>query len=154
MIEYSASRQFGSSNRRAAFAYAETHVASGTPDASPHALILMLLDGALSAIGHAQAHIASNNIQEKNAAAAKALRIIEEGLRASLDRTNGGALAQRLDALYDYMARRLLLANLKNDPNGYTEVGKLLREIRSGWEGITADVGSARSAANHAKHVQ
>ena len=154
MIDFSASRQSGSSNRRAAFAYAETNVVSGTLDASPHSLILMLIDGALEAIGQAQAHLASNNTQAKNAAASKALRIIEEGLRASLDRRNGGAIAQRLDGLYEYMTRRMLMANLKNDPSGYAEVGKLLREVRSGWEGIAAEVGGTRSAATLANQVQ
>jgi flagellar protein FliS len=153
MIEYSASRQFGSSNHRAAFAYSETKVVSGTTEAGPHSLILMLIDGALEAIGQAQAHLASHNVQAKNAAVSKTLRIIEEGLRASLDRGNGGAIALRLDQLYDYMARRMLMANLKNDPSGYAEVGKLLREVRSGWEGIAGEVGSNRGAAAEAKHV-
>ena len=154
MIDFSASHQFGPSNRRAAFAYAETNVLSGTPDASPYSLILMLIDGALEAIGQAQAHLASKNTQAKNAAASKALRIIEEGLRASLDHGNGGQLAQRLDVLNDYMARRLLMANLKNDPTGYAEVGKLLREIRLGWEGIATEIGSMRTTETVVKHIQ
>ncbi|MCA3002507.1 MAG: flagellar export chaperone FliS [Rhodocyclaceae bacterium] len=153
MIDFSASHQFGPSKRRAAFAYAETNILSGTLDASPHTLILMLIDGALEAIGQAQAHLASNNTPAKNAAASKALRIIEEGLRASLDRGNGGSIAQRLDELYDYMARRMLLANLKNDPGGYAEVGRLLQQVRSGWVGIVAVVDSTLGAATLANHA-
>jgi flagellin-specific chaperone FliS len=54
MIDFSASHQFGPSKRRAAFAYAETNILSGTLDASPHTLILMLIDGALEAINKHQ----------------------------------------------------------------------------------------------------
>jgi flagellar protein FliS len=154
MIEYSASRNFGAINRRAAFAYAETNVASAAPAASPHELIMMLLDGALAAIGQAQAHIASNNIVEKNAASSKALRILEEGLRASLDRANGGQIAMKLDSLYDYMTRRLLMANLKNDPAGFKEVGCLLAEIRAGWEGIAAAADTKAGRSPMAKQIQ
>jgi flagellar protein FliS len=154
MIDYSASRNFGAVNQRAAFAYAQTNVSSAAPNASPHELIMMLLDGALGAIGQAQAHIASNNIIGKNAASAKALRIVEEGLRASLDRTNGGPIALQLDSLYDYMARRLLMANLKNDPAGFIEVGNLLGEIRAGWEGIASSVDTKRGQAQFAKQIQ
>ncbi len=154
MIEYSSPSRFGSTNRRAALAYAQTNVASGTPDASPHQLILMLLDGALASIGQAQAHIATNNVADKNAAASKALRILEEGLRASLDRGNGGAIAQKLDALYDYMTRRLLMANLKNDVQGFAEVGNLLREIRAGWEGIAAEANAGATTLSATKNIQ
>jgi flagellar protein FliS len=154
MIEYSTQNRFGSTNRRAALAYAQTNVASGTPDASPHQLIMMLLDGALASIGQAQAHIAANNVVEKNAAASKALRILEEGLRASLDRANGGALAMKLDSLYDYMTRRLLMANLKNDASGFAEVGHLLRDIRAGWEGIAAEVNAGTAATSVTRNIQ
>jgi flagellar protein FliS len=154
MIDFSAPRQFSSSNRRAAFAYAETNAVSGTLEASPHSLILMLIDGALEAIGQAQAHLVSNNISAKNMAASKALRIIEEGLRASLDHRNGGAIAQQLDGLYDYMARRMLMSNLKNDPSGYIEVGGLLRVVRSGWEAIAAEVGSTGVDATSENQLQ
>jgi flagellar protein FliS len=154
MIEYSTQNRFGSSNHRAAHAYAQTHVASGTPDATPHQLILMLLDGALASIGQAQSNIAANNIAEKNAASSKALRILEEGLRASLDRGNGGVLAQKLDLLYDYMTRRLLMANLKNDAQGFAEVGDLLRDIRAGWEGIAAEVNAGVSVQSDLKNIQ
>jgi flagellar protein FliS len=70
-----------------------------------------------------------------------------------LDRGNGGSIAQRLDELYDYMARRMLLANLKNDPSGYAEVGRLLQQVRSGWMGIVAEVDGTLGAATLANHA-
>jgi len=154
MIEQYAQRNFGPRNRMAAFAYAQTEVASGAPAANPHTLILMLFDGALAAIGRAQACVGTNNVAEKNAAASKALRILEEGLRASLDRTNGGEIAVRLDTLYDYMTRRLLMANLKNDVEGFAEVGRLLQELRAGWDGISADAAALSPIPAEKKPIQ
>ena len=40
---------------------------------------------------------------------------------------------RRLDALYDYMSRRLLQANLRNDVSALDEVSTLLQKIRASW---------------------
>jgi flagellar protein FliS len=45
----------------------------------------------------------------------------------------------RLAALYDYMAARLLHANLHNDQAALAEVGRLLGEIKTAWEEIADD---------------
>lgn len=54
-------------------------------------------------------------IADKGMAISKAIAIIQEGLRLSLDKDKGGELAANLDALYDYMGHRLLQANLRTD---------------------------------------
>jgi flagellar secretion chaperone FliS len=113
--------------------------------ADPHALVLMLFDGALEAIKHAQGHLAAGRVLEKGQALAKAARIVEEGLKASLDRAAGGALAQQLASLYDYMILRLLQANLRNDRNALAEVDKLLADLRDTWAKIGKQVPSAAS---------
>jgi flagellar protein FliS len=104
--------------------------------ASPHRLILMLYDGAIRAIGDAGAHLAAGRIADKGAAISKAIGIIDEGLKASLDRTKGGAMTEQLHELYDYMNRRLLLASLRNDSGGLVEVAGLLTELRGAWAAI------------------
>lgn len=126
----------------AARTYSAVNFSSGVPNASPHGLILMLLDGAIEALGQAQAYLSAGKIDDKNRAASKALRIIEEGLRASLDRRNGGQLAIRLDTLYEYMNRRTLTASLRNDAAGFGEVARLLLQIRDGWSGIAEAAGA------------
>ncbi|MDP1619631.1 MAG: flagellar export chaperone FliS, partial [bacterium] len=63
--------------------------------------------------------------------------------RASLDKTAGGEIAVSLDALYEYMSNRLLMANLNNDPATLEEVSNLLSQLRDAWEAI----GSPASAA-------
>ena len=72
----------------------------------------------------------------------KAIRIVEEGLKASLDRGAGGALAQQLSTLYDYIALRLLQANLRNDADALAEVTRLLDDLRTAW----AQIGKAGPA--------
>jgi flagellar protein FliS len=110
----------------------ETDVAN----ASPHRLILMLFDGALQAIRQARIHMERNSIAEKGALISKAISIVEEGLHAALDHEVGGELSANLGALYDYCARRLFEANLKNDTQMLDEVAQLLAGLREAWASI------------------
>jgi flagellar protein FliS len=100
--------------------------------ANPHRLIAMLFDGALSRIALAAAHMRRSEIAEKCAQITRAIEIVG-ALRASLDMNVSGGLPQRLDALYDYVSRRLLHANVENDPKVLDEVGGLLRVIADAW---------------------
>lgn len=117
-------------------AYAKVGVETGVMAASPHKLIVMLFDGAVAAVGSALVHMQARNIPEKGKAISKAIEIIENGLRASLDRKAGGQIGENLDALYEYMQHRLLLANLQNDPAILEEVQRLLNELREAWNAI------------------
>ena len=78
----------------------------------------------------------TGDIAGKGEAASKAIQIIEEGLRASLDRDVGGSIALQLDSLYEYMCHRLLMASMGNDPIGFSEVATLLSDLRDAWAGI------------------
>ena len=117
----------------AAKAYARVGLETGVSSADPHRLIMMLYDGAILSISQAQGHLQARNLAGKGEATSKAIQIIEEGLRASLDRKVGGAIAMQLDSLYEYMCHRLLLANVGNDPIGFAEVGRLLSDLRDAW---------------------
>ena len=77
----------------------------------------------------------------KGESLSKAISIISSGLQASLDVNAGGELAQHLYALYDYMSRRLLLANLHNNPEYVEEVAGLLAELSGAWEMIGTAAG-------------
>lgn len=125
-------------NSRGVNAYAKVGLETGVSAASPHKLIVMLYDGALAAIATASAQMAAGNIQEKGKAISKAIQIVDNGLRASLDREAGGDIAANLDALYEYMSGRLLHANLKNDQQALEEVRGLLADLRDTWNQIGA----------------
>jgi len=120
----------------AAQAYARVGVETSVAAANPHRLILMLYDGALRAIAEAETYLEAGNIARKGEAVSRAISIIEEGLKASLDVTHGGVIAGHLHELYDYMSRRLLMSSLKQDPAGLTEVARLLGELRGAWAHI------------------
>src|SRR5690606_27077331 len=62
------------------------------------------------------------------------------GLRGFLDMEKGGEIAEQLENLYEYMERRLLQANLKNDVEILDEVAGLIREVKEGWDGIREEV--------------
>ena len=128
--------------------YAQMGVQTGVESASPHRLIQMLLDGALARIATAGGHLKHGNVAEKGAQISWAMSIIG-GLRGSLNMRDGGELAENLDALYDYVNRRLLEANVKNDLDLLSEAYAVLNEIREGWTAI-ADTPEAQSGLPHA----
>lgn len=128
---------FGSM-KRGVNAYANVGLETNVSAASPHALIVMLYDGALVAVMKALAHMKAGNIAEKGKAVSHAIAIIDNGLRASLDREAGGQIAVSLDSLYDYMSRQLLVANMQNKPEILEEVHRLLADLRGAWTTIGA----------------
>lgn len=117
-------------------AYAKVGLETGVVAASPHKLIVMLFDGALAALATALQHMQTGNIPGKGLSISKAMTIIDSGLRTSLNKEAGGELAQNLDALYEYMSNRLLIANLQNQPEIIEEVQRLLKDLKSAWEAI------------------
>jgi flagellar protein FliS len=131
---------FGSTPK-GANAYAKVGLETGVVASSPHKLIVMLFEGALVAVRAGLVHMKAREIEKKGMAISKAIMIIENGLRASLDKNAGGQIAVSLDSLYDYMARRLMLANVGNKPEMLEEVIALLLDLKTAWDAIgdTAD---------------
>ncbi|AOF18858.1 flagellar export chaperone FliS [Yersinia enterocolitica] len=123
-------------NRSGSQAYATVGLESGVMSASPHQLIVMLFDGAQSALVRARILMNQGDIPAKGAALSKAINIINNGLSAGLNMEKGGELAENLSALYDYMSQRLLHANLHNDEQAITEVLALLENIADAWRQI------------------
>ncbi len=117
-------------------AYQRVGVETGVESADPHKLILMLFEGAQEALAKTRIHIENNEIAEKGQMISKAIMIIDHGLKASLDMNAGGDLAIKLQALYDYMTHRLLVANIQNNLEIVNEVNKLLSELYDAWKKI------------------
>jgi flagellar protein FliS len=120
-------------------AYNQVRIETSVPEANPHQLILMLYDGAIHALGLATQGLKSGDTPKKGRAISNALDIISQGLQASLKIEEGGELAERLNALYDYMCNRLLFANLKNDLAAIEEVTGLLMNLRGAWGEMQSD---------------
>ncbi|MBL8416354.1 MAG: flagellar export chaperone FliS [Propionivibrio sp.] len=126
---------FGSPRNPVA-AYASIGVETSVPTADPHQLIMLLFEGAKIAISAAKLNMTQGNIAQKGSSISKAIDIITNGLKASLNYDEGGDLSQKLGALYDYMTQRLLWANLKNDTATLDEVMRLLSELHAAWAQI------------------
>ncbi|MDU2734388.1 MAG: flagellar export chaperone FliS [Mixta calida] len=125
-------------------AYAQVGVESAVMSASPHQLVVMLFDGALSAMKKAAILMEQGDIPGKGLALSKAINIITNGLRAGLNHEAGGEIAANLDDLYDYMTRRLLQANLHNDIDAIEEVERLLTNIADAWKEIGPNAQAAQ----------
>lgn len=138
---------FGAMNNGAS-AYAKINVETGVTAASPHKLIMMLFDGALVSITAARRHMEAGEIAPKGEAISRAISIVENGLRASLDKTAGGDMAANLDALYAYINTRLLMANLRNQVELLDEAHKLLKDLREAWEAIEPKAEAAPQPAS------
>jgi len=124
------------SARRAISAYVQTGIESGVPEADAHRLVLMLFEGALTAIAEAKLKLAAKDIPGRGQAISKAIGIIEQGLRGSLDTDKGGEIGSHLDGLYAYIGARLLEANLRGDSKMLDEAAALLTQIHGAWAEI------------------
>lgn len=110
-----------------------------TEGASSHRLIQVLMEGAMEKIRAAKGLMERREIPEKVRHINWALSIID-GLRQSLDMEKGGEIANNLEALYDYMQRRLVVANVENNPMILDEVTSLMLEIKSAWDAVPENI--------------
>jgi flagellar secretion chaperone FliS len=117
-------------------AYRQVGVETAAQAATPHQLVQMLFDGFRDAVAQARGAIAAGRIEDKGRAIARALRIVDEGLRAGLNLEGGGGLAADLQSLYDYLMLRLTHANIHNDAAALEECARLLEPVRSAWVAI------------------
>ena len=136
-------------SRSAANAYANVGLETGVVAASPHQLIIMLYEGAELAVRLAIKHMNEGDLAKKSAAISKASSIILDGLRAALDLQQGGNIALQLDALYEYMNNRLMLAHVKNEAAPLEEVQGLLRELHGAWLQIGTPARTAPPPSHH-----
>lgn len=120
-------------------AYASVGVSTGVMGASPHRLTALLYQGARTAVAQARMHMQAGNVGPRGEAIGKAIRIVESGLQQSLNLEAGGEIAQRLNALYDYITRRLLEANIEQSETMLIEVDRLLATLEEAWSGIAAE---------------
>ncbi|MBU8731782.1 flagellar export chaperone FliS [Cytobacillus firmus] len=101
--------------------------------ASPGELTLMLYNGCLKFIHQAKKAIMDKNIEAKNTNIQKAQNIIQE-LMVTLNMDV--EVSQNMMSLYDYMNRRLMEANIKNDTGILDEVEGLVTEFRDTWKDV------------------
>ncbi|RZI99110.1 MAG: flagellar export chaperone FliS [Rubrivivax sp.] len=137
---------FTSPSARAASAYRTLSLQGHTDGASPHQLVSMLFDAVLVSVGGARVAIGRRDVPGKGEQIGKAVRILDEGLKATLNPQSGGELAVNLRNLYDYCISRLTYANLHNDDEALAEVVKLIEPVAQGWKSIGPEVAAMPAA--------
>jgi flagellar protein FliS len=122
-------------SRNGSSLYAQTRAQGSVEGADRHQLLAMLLDGLVDRINQARGHILHKDIPAKGQAFGKAIAMLNT-LRGSLDHSVEPTLTGRLDALYDYITRRLLHAQLNDDLRALDECERLISPIREAWHAI------------------
>jgi flagellar secretion chaperone FliS len=117
-------------------AYKQVHVTTGVDGATPHRLVQMLFEGLLDSLARARGAIQHGNVAVKCEEIGRAVRIIDEGLKAGLNVTEGGRLAQDLNDLYAYVTVRLTYANLHSDEAVVSECVRLIEPLSKAWDEI------------------
>lgn len=120
---------------RAASAYKRVSVETSVDGASSHQLISLLFDALLESLSLARLALESGDQEVKARHLSKAVRLIDEGLKASLDEA-GGEVTGNLRTVYSYSVRCLTEANLKNDVAKVVEVIGLIGPIAEAWKQI------------------
>lgn len=130
------SRPLPTGERTPSSIYRQVGVETSISGASPHQLVKLLFDGFFEALADGRGAIRKGDIEAKTHSLTRALRIVDEGLKASLDLQGGGELAQNLHGLYSYVCLRLTQANLRNDETILDECQNLMQPIRDAWQNI------------------
>ena len=136
-MTYSLARR-GPGGRPTAQAYATIGLETKVFSATPEQLISMLFDGACVAISKARIHFQQGNIAERGAAISKALDIVESGLKASVNKEQGGEVAEHLIASYDLIQYHLTQANLHSDEDRLGIAESMLKTLGDAWNEATA----------------
>lgn len=99
--------------------------------ATPAELTLMLYNGCLKFMGQAKQAIESSNIEKKNEYIQRSQMIIQEFM---VTLNKDVAMSEDLMRLYDYILRKLIDANTKNDLEALSEAEEMVMNIRNTWK--------------------
>ncbi|WP_151670523.1 flagellar export chaperone FliS [Nitrincola schmidtii] len=133
---------------RATQAYQQINISSEIEHASPHRLISMLFEGALKQTATAKGALSRNDIEARGLAISRAIAIVGE-LQACLRDLETNPVSANLFALYEYVLRCLIEANLQGNVNKLDEVLNILVEIKSGWDAIPEEQRTAIKKENN-----
>ncbi len=98
-------------------------------------LVIMCYEKAIQSLTQAQSHYEKAEFEQKAKKLQKAREIVSY-LQGCLNFKKGGQIARNLDALYTYLNKRMLEADIRHDPKGFSEVIKIMHELKDAWEGI------------------
>ena len=124
--------------------YKTVDIRSAVASASPHQLISMLYDGALSSLASAKGCIERKDIEQRTKHLNKASNIVI-GLKDFLDMDKGGEIAENLNGLYEYIIIGIVEANRDQSAEKAQEMINLLLELKQGWAAMPLEYRTASS---------
>ncbi len=125
-------------------AYAQVSLESQLAGATPHQLITMLLEGAINAMVRAKIYFDMGNIPKRGQMISRAINIIDNGLRTSLNHEVGGHITEEMESLYEYVSRNLLLLNMQQDPEPLAHLIEIMTNLSTTWKEIEPGVRQVR----------
>lgn len=125
---------------RATAAYQEVNVTAR----SPLELVVLLYDGALTAIEQARDALAQRDLVAKRKAMTKAFAIVGH-LQSTLNMEEGREVAEQLDRLYVFVTDRLIEFNTQGRREALDEAARVMTTLREAWAAIAqAGTGASR----------
>lgn len=118
-------------------AYTTDSLDSQIAGATPHQLIVLLYDGAINAMRRAEIYFHSDNVARRGEMISRAINIVDNGLRASLNHDIGGKIAADLERLYEYISRSLLEVNLSKSGDNLPHLILLMTEMAETWKAVS-----------------
>lgn len=117
-------------------AYGDIALETEVLNATPEQLITLLYRGAHKAISQARLYLMQGKVAERGQAISKAIKIINEGLKVSINKETGGELVAELFAVYDHIVFTLLQANLKADEQLLEHADGVLASLAKAWQTV------------------
>ncbi|KJF97889.1 flagellar export chaperone FliS [Photobacterium leiognathi] len=115
--------------------YQQVDLDAQAASASPHQLVLMLIDGFQDELIRAQGHIEAKRLDAKGISINKCMNILM-GLDSALDLELGDEVAANLHDLYEFCQLELYQGSVKNDIAHLNNVALVMNNIREGWQGF------------------
>ncbi|MBT3067584.1 flagellar export chaperone FliS [Rhodoferax sp. U11-2br] len=139
---------FTSVGTRSAQAYKSIGIETSVSGASSHHLVSLLFDTLQQQLLSAKSAMLAGDIPAKGRAIGRVVRILEEGLKASLDLSRGGELAGNLHDLYNYCIFKTTEANLRNSIAMVDEVIRLIAPVADAWKQIGGQLDANAQSAH------
>jgi flagellar protein FliS len=98
-------------------------------------IVVMCYEGCIANASRAQEEMRKGNVADKGVYLGKAAAIVTELLN-TLDKEQGGEIAERLELLYRYVLNSFSQANLKQDATLMDGALRVLKELKEGWAAL------------------
>lgn len=108
-----------------------------TQTSSPLELVVLLYDGAVRFLGDAERALADGDLAARATGVSKALAIVNH-LQSTLDLARGGAVAEELDRLYDFVQDCLLRVTRDHDCGALGDAQRVLVSLADAWRQVAA----------------